>query len=85
MGLAVDIVDASWPELNQSQEQTAVQQWLMAIVPSMDLFCGIRWIKVKSQVSDMNRGTTVMWANETPGISWTAGSAWKISGFIRTK
>ena len=30
MGLAVDIVDASWPELDQSQEQTAVQQWLMA-------------------------------------------------------
>lgn len=30
MGLAVDIVDASWPELDQSQEQTAEQQWLMA-------------------------------------------------------
>ena len=30
LGLAVDIVDAGYMELDEAQEQTAVQQWLMA-------------------------------------------------------
>lgn len=30
LGLAVDLVDANYMELDEAQEQTAVQQWLMA-------------------------------------------------------
>ena len=30
LGLAVDIVDAGYMEMDEAQEQTAVQQWLMA-------------------------------------------------------
>ena len=67
-GLALDIVDTSYQHLDEAQEDTPVQQWLME--HSWEYGFVLRYPDRKERdrrASSTSPGTTATWAGRRPG------------------
>ena len=77
LGLAADIVAADYQVLEEEQENTPEQQWLMAHCQEYGFI--LRYPKDKTEVTGVGYepGTTAMWAWRPPRKSWPRGFAWR--------
>ena len=79
LGLAVDLVDASYQVLDEAQASTPAQQWLMEHCWGMGSSCVTPPRSRTSPASSMSRGITGTWAGTMPRPSGSPANAWKSS------
>lgn len=73
----MDIVDTDYQRLDEQQEETPVQLWLMEHCAEYGFI--LRYPSDKSDLTGVGYEpcTIAMWAGRPPGRSWKRASAWR--------